>query len=101
MATSSRRNNAMSTRLDYRASIYNALGQKIGTGALSYTPTLADAIDWSRAEEQSTFVLGLLHLGLVGDGDDYCIAQVEAVEGDYITLLDDDDNRIRRMTDCQ
>ena len=91
----------MSTRVDYRASRYNALGQRIGTGALSYTPTLADAIDWSRDDEKFTFVLDLLHLGLVSDGDDYCTAQIEAVEGAYITLLDDDDNRIRRMADCQ
>ena len=87
--------------IDYRASIYNALGHKIGTGALSYTPTLADATKWSRANEQFTFVLDLLHLGLVNDGDDYCTAQIEAVEGAYIALLDDDDNRIRRMADCQ
>jgi len=74
--------------IDYRASIYNALGHKIGTGALSYTPTLADAIDWNGDYEKFSFVLDLLNLNLVSDGWDYCNAQIEAVEGAYITLLE-------------
>jgi hypothetical protein len=80
----------MDTRIDYRASIYNGLGRKTGTGSLSYTPTLDDAITWSETNEQFTFVLDLLKLGLVSDGDEYCTAQIEAVEDAYIALLGKD-----------
>jgi hypothetical protein len=77
----------MNERIEYRVSTYNGLGRRTGTEPISYTPTLADAIKWSETNEKFTFVLDLLELGLVSDGDEYCTAQIEAVEDAYVALL--------------
>lgn len=84
------------TVIDYRVSIYNGLGRRTGTEPASYTPTLTDAREWSERDDWFTaligtadsFVLDRLGLELDYDGDEYCKAQIAAVEDAYIALLD-------------
>jgi len=82
----------MTARIYYKISTYddNDLDLKTGTEPRSYMPTKADAIEWNATDEKFTFVLDLLELGLVSDGDEYCTAQIEAVEYAYDSLLDKD-----------
>lgn len=87
----------MNGHIEYRVSTYNGLDRKTGTEPTSYAPTLADAIEWSKTNEKFTFVLDLLELGLVSDGDAYCTEQIEAVEDAYTTLLDKRDSCLQLL----
>ena len=60
---------------------------KTGTESRSYTPTLADAKEWGATTEKFVYVLDLLELSLVTEGDRYCTAKIEAVEDAYDALL--------------
>jgi len=73
--------------ITYKINTYNDDGIKTGTESRSYTPTLADAKEWDATAANYLYVLDLLELGLVTEGDSYCTAKIEAVEDEYDKLL--------------
>ena len=73
--------------INYKINTFNDNDVRTGKQSMSYTPTLADAKEWDATTEKFTFVLDLLELGLVTEGDSYCTAKIEAVEDAYDALL--------------